>query len=606
MRQRGRPPHPDILTPREWEVLSLLREGLSNREIGDRLGLTRDGVKYHVSQILLKLGVATREEAAAWHPAAPVEAAPANRFAARLSGVSRLGLIGAAGVILVGVAALTGAVAYNEIAGGGSSTNPADVSAGGPPTASPGPYGVPTPTPFGTPVPPASGGGNNSLGFVAYVRDGNLWILNLDTGEDRIIVQREIALTFGTTAADLTAFNPEWSADGQWVSFCINDAANDYKSGWIVRSSDSLVEFGGGGDGSDWSPVDLTLFGAGELFRPVGSFGPDFAHYANSSFVTNVAFGEAKWSPDGARLAAASANTSYIGQTGKISVNPPYAVKIIDPQSARPSTAPQGSDPAGVTTIYSADDGPGPPVIHSWSPDGKYIIFWRGVAPTVGTNADIALVSVDNPSDVKTIGQSRVVPQVAAWSPDGSRLVLASGDSKSIEVLSEDGTVQAHLGGEDSASVEPAWSPGGDRIAFAKSGGIWTAAKDGSGLSQLTTDRAYYDRYPQWSRDGSRIVFVRLSADAVVNQVAGPAELWIMNADGSDAHKIGDLPSINLQTQALGGFDVDWTQYLSWYRPSGIAPLPLRTASPPSVFPSFPPGATPLANPLGTKPPPGR
>jgi hypothetical protein len=98
-------------------------------------------------------------------------------------------------------------------------------------------------------------------------------------------------------------------------------------------------------------------------------------------------------------------------------------------------------------------------------------------------------------------------------------------------------------------------------------------------LSQLTTDRAYYDRYPQWSRDGSRIVFVRLSADAVVNQVAGAAELWMMNADGSDSHKIGDLPSINLQTQGLGGFDVDWGQYLSWYRPSA-ATVQTPTASP--------------------------
>ena len=36
MRRRGRPPYPDILTPREWEVLALLRQGLSNEEIAQR------------------------------------------------------------------------------------------------------------------------------------------------------------------------------------------------------------------------------------------------------------------------------------------------------------------------------------------------------------------------------------------------------------------------------------------------------------------------------------------------------------------------------------------------------------------------------------------
>ena len=68
MGRMGRPRHPDILTPREWEVLALLRERLTNEDIASRLGITLDGAKYHVSQILPKLGVSTREEAAAWRP----------------------------------------------------------------------------------------------------------------------------------------------------------------------------------------------------------------------------------------------------------------------------------------------------------------------------------------------------------------------------------------------------------------------------------------------------------------------------------------------------------------------------------------------------------
>ncbi|MCI0856925.1 MAG: hypothetical protein J4N98_09555 [Chloroflexi bacterium] len=68
MSKRGRPKHPDILTPREWEVLALLREGLSNDEIAQRLGISLAGAKYHVSEILGKLGVASRQDAARWEP----------------------------------------------------------------------------------------------------------------------------------------------------------------------------------------------------------------------------------------------------------------------------------------------------------------------------------------------------------------------------------------------------------------------------------------------------------------------------------------------------------------------------------------------------------
>lgn len=68
MKKRGRPPHPDILTPREWEVLDLVRDGLSNEEIAGRLGISVDGVKYHVSEILSKLGLENRHDAARWQP----------------------------------------------------------------------------------------------------------------------------------------------------------------------------------------------------------------------------------------------------------------------------------------------------------------------------------------------------------------------------------------------------------------------------------------------------------------------------------------------------------------------------------------------------------
>jgi two-component system, NarL family, response regulator LiaR len=51
------------LTRREQEVLALLVKGMSNPEIAERLVISRSTVKVHISNILSKLGVASRGEA---------------------------------------------------------------------------------------------------------------------------------------------------------------------------------------------------------------------------------------------------------------------------------------------------------------------------------------------------------------------------------------------------------------------------------------------------------------------------------------------------------------------------------------------------------------
>ncbi|MES1188368.1 MAG: response regulator transcription factor [Myxococcales bacterium] len=54
---------PTLLSPREQQVLGLLSEGLSNRDVATRLGISRHTAKFHVNAILDKLGATTRTEA---------------------------------------------------------------------------------------------------------------------------------------------------------------------------------------------------------------------------------------------------------------------------------------------------------------------------------------------------------------------------------------------------------------------------------------------------------------------------------------------------------------------------------------------------------------
>ena len=58
------PPGPDLLTPREAEVLDLLQQGRTNAEIAARLSIGVETVRTHAGNIYRKLGISSRRELA--------------------------------------------------------------------------------------------------------------------------------------------------------------------------------------------------------------------------------------------------------------------------------------------------------------------------------------------------------------------------------------------------------------------------------------------------------------------------------------------------------------------------------------------------------------
>ena len=247
---RGRPPHQDVLTPAEWRVLEQLREGRPNAEIAERLGLSVNTVKTHVSSMLAKLELDDRAALGAWtgEPAeasrralqgAPALLAPlggVRRGASALATPAKIAAIGAGTVAFAGVLWIALSGALGENAGDSiSGETPSPVAQTASPTATPPPNaewrtirGLFTdPRPVGlqdrtrslAPPPPspfepwngedvllydAQTGTETNLGGGSYARfspDGtrlawaagepgrleDLWILDLQSGERRSI-----------------------------------------------------------------------------------------------------------------------------------------------------------------------------------------------------------------------------------------------------------------------------------------------------------------------------------------------------------------------------------------------------------------------------------
>ncbi|HET9477506.1 MAG TPA: LuxR C-terminal-related transcriptional regulator, partial [Dehalococcoidia bacterium] len=445
MTTRGRPRHPDILTPREWAVLELLRQRRTNEEIAEELGITLDGAKYHVSSILSKLGVASREAAAVWRP-------EARRWTAARWALAAAGT-GVIAATVAGLALLALGVWLN-----------ADE-----------PEGVAGPTAAGQP-PTATSQSSTKILFAA-VRDGgpdfDIYTVNSDGS----------GLTNVTDDPDAPDFYPSWSPDRSRIAYfsfqrtAVTPAPDDPKEAATVQER-YLYVMNADGSGNvrltggvpqlhdnnppAWSPdgrriaFETELNGSGEVFV-INVDGSGLRNVSDhSAYDTGPT-----WSPDGTQIAFASDRAG--GED--------IYVAAIDGSAVTRLTTAGGRSPA-------------------WSPDGTRIAFFS----ERDGNSELYLMSSGG-SDQTNLSDHPAADFSGApvghlpplWSPDGRRIAFLSDRDGNTElyVADADGSRLVRLTRTEAGESRPEWSPDGESVIFRAGGSLYSMNAFGEGEPRL-------------------------------------------------------------------------------------------------------------------------
>ncbi|PYP19537.1 MAG: hypothetical protein DMD54_02350 [Gemmatimonadetes bacterium] len=134
-------------------------------------------------------------------------------------------------------------------------------------------------------------------------------------------------------------------------------------------------------------------------------------------------------------------------------------------------------------------------------------------------------------SDVRQLTNTEALDFDPLWSPSGQQIEFGRCCTGALVIMNEDGTGQDTIA--ENAGVGP-WSPNGKQVAFGRDGDVFVMNVDGSGVRQLTSDRAL-DFPTGWSPNGRQILFQ--------SERDGNRELYVMNVDGSGVTRLTNDPA---------------------------------------------------------------